>query len=151
MTIPNKLPILRMEDYHTHYLGQAKDGRLFWGYLTFVFTKPYSTIEQGDDWKKYRKEYALVHTFDQDGNYLVTKHRSALANETTSQKEEEQLEQMVDELGEVTFQDIEIKIFETKIDDIIFGLVIDEESEMINLQPGSMISFQEPWDGEYYT
>lgn len=58
MTIPDKLPIMRMEDYHTHHLGKCSDGRLFWGYDTFVFTKPYSDIK-GDDWGKYRKEYAL--------------------------------------------------------------------------------------------
>ena len=63
MTIPDKLPIARMEDYHTHFLGKASDERLFWGYQTFAFSKPFSEIEQGDDWKKYRKEYAILHTF----------------------------------------------------------------------------------------
>jgi len=151
MTIPDKLPIMRMEDYHTHYLGKVADGQLFWGYQTFAFTKPYSEIEQGDDWKKYRKEYALVHTFDKDGNYLATKHFSSFAREIDDQQLEDKLQEMVSELGDIDLQDIEIKIFQTQLDNIIFGLVVDEESEMINLQPSSTISFQEPWDGEYYT
>ena len=140
-----------MEDYHTHYLGQVTDGRLFWGYQTFVFTKPCSNIEQSDVWKKYRKEYVLIHTFDKDGNYLDTKHWFSWTIDTSDQQLKERLEGMVAELGEVDFQDIEIKIFQTELDNIIFGLVVDEESEMIKLQPSSTISFQEPWDGEYYT
>lgn len=151
MTIPDKLPIMRMEDYHTHYLGKAADGQLFWGYQTFAFTKPYSEIQQGEDWKKYRKEYALLHLFDKDGNYLSTKYWSGLATEINDQQLKDKLQEMVSELGDIYFQDIEIKIFQTHLDNVIFGLVVDKESEMINLQPSSTISFQEPWDGEYYT
>jgi formate hydrogenlyase regulatory protein HycA len=62
MTIPDKLPIIRMEDYHTHYLGKTSDGRLFWAYETFAFTKPYSEIV-GEDWQKFRNEYAILHHF----------------------------------------------------------------------------------------
>ena len=140
-----------MEDYHTHYLGQVKDGRLFWGYQTFVFTKPYSEIEQGEDWRKYRRDYALVHTFDKDGNYFTTNYWSSLTIDTSEQQLEDKLEEIIAELGEVDFQDIEIKIFQTELDNITFGLIADEEKEMINLQPSSTISFLEPWDGEYYT
>jgi hypothetical protein len=151
MTIPNKLPIMRMEDYHTHYLGKVSDGRLFWGYQTFAFVKRFSEIEQGEDWKKYRKEYVLLHTFENDGNYLKTKYWSCLATEINEPQIEDKLQEMVSELGDINYQDIEIKIFQTEHDNIIFGLVPDKESEMINLLPSSTISFQEPWDGEYYT
>jgi len=151
MTIPDKLPIVRMEDYHTHYLGKISDGRLFWGYQTFAFTKPISEIAEGDDWRKYRRDYALLHTFDNDGNYLTTKHWSGLAIEINEQQLEDKLEQMASQLGDIEYQDIEIKLFQTQLDNIVFGLLVDTESKMINLQPSSTISFQEPWDGEYYT
>lgn len=140
-----------MDDYHTHYLGQVADGRLFWGYKTFIFTKPYSDIEQGNDWEKHRKEYALVHTFDNDGNYLSTRHWSALTSDISDLLLDDKLEEIIKELGTLDFRDIEIKIFQTELDNITFGLVVDDESEVINLQPSSTISFQEPWDGEYYT
>jgi len=140
-----------MEDYHTHYLGKTATGQLFWAYETFAFTKPRSDIEPKDDWEKYRKEYALIHTFDNDGNYISTKHCSCILAELGDVSLADKLEEMVADLGDFEFQDIEIKIFQTKIDDIIFGLVVDEETEMINLQPSSTISFLEPWDGEYYT
>jgi hypothetical protein len=151
MTIPDKLPIMRIEDDHTHYLGKFGDGQLFWGYLTFAFTKSYSEIEQGDDWKKFRKEYALLHKFDNEGNYLETKYWSGLATEVDGQVLEDKLQKMVNQLGDIDFQDIEIGLFQTQLDNIIFGLIIDEENATINLQPSSTISFQEPWDGEYYT
>lgn len=152
MTIPDKLPIMRIEDYHTHYLGKIADGRLFWGYQTFVFDLRYAEMQQGDDWRKHRKEYALVHTFDKDGNYLTTKYWFAgFTNEVNQQQLEGKVEELVRELGDIVFEDIELKIFQTQIDNIIFGLIVDEEAEMINLQPGSTISFQKPWDGEYYT
>ena len=151
MTIPDKLPIMRMEDYHTHYLGKTSDGRLFWGYQTFAFTKQISEIQQGDDWKNYRRDYALLHTFDIEGNYLTTKHWSGLVTEINEQQFEDKLQEMVSQLGDIEFQDIEIKLFQIQLDNLTFGLLVDQESKMINLQPSSTISFQEPWDGEYYT
>ena len=151
MKVPQKLPIMRMEDYHTHYLGQTKDGRLFWGYETFVFIKPQAE-GHGEDSEQYRKEYALLHTFDKDGNYLRTSHTSIGAIGITGGEQlNNYLEKMVNALGGIEFQDIEVKLFETIIDDITFGLIVDQKSKMITLQPSSTISFQEPWDGEYYT
>ena len=73
MSLPDKLPIMRMEDYHTHYLGQSSKGNLFWGYITFAYEKPYQEIKN-EDWKKYRREYAIFHNFDTDGNHLTTKY-----------------------------------------------------------------------------
>jgi formate hydrogenlyase regulatory protein HycA len=58
---------------------------------------------------------------------------------------------MVNELGRVEFKDICVKPFKTVIENIEFGLVVNEENESIDLEPSSTISFQEPWDGEYYT
>lgn len=138
-----------MEDYHTHYLGRAAGGKLFWGYETFAFTKPYAEI-QGDNWQKFRKEFAVLHTFDQDGNHLQTKHWSSEDSfnpALTSSK----LEELVSELEDVEYKDIYVKLFQTTIDGIVFGLVPDVENETIELQPSSTIAFSEPWDGEYYT
>ena len=58
---------------------------------------------------------------------------------------------MVKELGEVTFCDIEVKLFNTLIDGVEFGLIPDPEFKCIDLQPSSTISFTEPWDGSYST
>lgn len=149
MNIPDKLPIARMEDHHTHYLGQTKDGKLFWAYETFAFTKPYAET-QGSDWRELRKEYAVLHTFGPDGNYIETKYWSnedSFNPALTSSK----LEELVVKLGEVEYKNIQVKLFQTTIDGIVFGLVSDEENEVIELQPSSTIAFHEPWDGEYDT
>jgi formate hydrogenlyase regulatory protein HycA len=61
------------------------------------------------------------------------------------------LDEMIAELGRFEFSDIEVKPFQTVIDGVVFGLVPDEEHETVELEPSSTISFQEPWDGEYYT
>ena len=149
MKFPDKLPIMRMEDYHTHYLGRGDNGKLFWGYETFVYEKSFAEIK---DWKKYRREYAVFHTFDSDGNYLATKY---LFGGTTDicdyEKLENQIEEWVAELGDVEYCDIEVRLFQVVIDGFIFGLIPNEEFESIDLQPSSVISFQEPWDGEYDT
>jgi formate hydrogenlyase regulatory protein HycA len=54
-------------------------------------------------------------------------------------------------LGFIQYRDIAIKLFQTTIDGIVFGLIPDQKTESIILEPSSTISFQEPWDGEYYT
>lgn len=146
--IPEKIPIQRMEDYHTHFLGKTEDGRQFFGYETFVFPNGVPT----SDWEKHRKEYVVLYIFDQEGNHLKTDHWYA---GTTSETDEtvirERLEQMIRELGQTTFSDIEVKPFQTIIDGIVFGLVPNEEEETVDLEPSSTISFHEPWDGEYDT
>ena len=146
--ITEKIPIQRIEDYHTHFVGKTEDGRQFFGYETFVFPNGVPT----SDWEKHRKEYVVLYIFDQEGNHLKTDHWYA---GTTSETDEtvirERLEQMIRELGQTTFSDIEVKPFQTIIDGIVFGLVPNEEEETVDLEPSSTISFHEPWDGEYDT
>lgn len=60
MKLPDKLPVMRMEDCHTHYLGRSADGTLFWGYETFVWEKPSWEIKS-DERKKHRREYAVFY------------------------------------------------------------------------------------------
>ena len=64
---------------------------------------------------------------------------------------ETKLEDIVSKLNEIEYCNIEVKLFEIEIDGFKFGLIPNEESKMIELQPSSTISFSEPWDGEYYT
>lgn len=150
MDFPEKIPIERVEDYHTHYLGKTASGLQFWGYLTFVWTILPKDIQ--GDWKDYRNEYVLVHLFDEAGNHIETKYS---LTGTTNQGNDETLSfklgEMINELGAIEFGDIEIKPFETIIDGHTFGLISDEESGFIELQPNSTIAFGEPWDGSYYT
>jgi hypothetical protein len=146
---PNKIKISRMEDYHTHYLGKFEDGNLFFGYPTFTFDE-HRNIEE--DWRKYRNEYVVLYLFSSDGKYLKTKYKSlgkAIDNQRLDN--DEKIEELLEEFGEYHFSDIEVEPFSLEIDGHQFGLIPDEETEFINLQPMSTISFYEPWDGEYDT
>ena len=146
--IPERIPIQRMEDYHTHFLGKTEDGRQFFGYETFVFPNGIPAAE----WEKNRKEYVVLYLFDEDGNHLATNHWYAgTTSETNDSVMREKLEEMIKKLGKTEFCNIEVKPFQTTIDGVVFGLVPNDEYESVDLQPNSTISFQEPWDGEYYT
>jgi hypothetical protein len=152
MNFPEKLPIERTEDYHTHYLGLYSGNRLFWGYETFFF--PSRTVGR-EDWQNYRRDYVILHLFDRQGNHLETRSEFlGTAAESDAQASSEKLEQWVNDLGEVQYADIEVKLFQVYIDGVVFGLVPnteDEDNPSIELAPSSTIAFFEPWDGSYYT
>ena len=150
MHFPEKIPIERIEDYHTHYLGKTKSGMQFWGYVTFVWTVLPKDIQ--GDWKDYRNEYVILHLFDKEGNYIETKHwLGGTTNQVNDSVLYSKLEAMVAELGEVHYGDIEVKLFQTTIDGVTFGLVPENEYGFIELEPNSTIAFSKPWDGSYST
>ncbi|MFT3827817.1 MAG: hypothetical protein QM731_28125 [Chitinophagaceae bacterium] len=150
MHFPEKIPIERIEEYHTHYLGKTKQGLQFWGYTTFVWTVLPKDIK--GNWQDYRNEYVVLHLFDKEGTYIETKHwlagpTSQITDETLTNK----LELMTAELGDIEYGDIAIKPFTTVIDGVTFGLVPEYEYGFINLEPNSTIAFSAPWDGSYST
>ncbi|MBK3520029.1 hypothetical protein [Carboxylicivirga marina] len=145
---PDLLPIMREEDYHTHYLGETEKGILFFGYETFVFPKGFSS----ENWENERLEYALVYLFDKNGNHIETKYKLAgKTSDISPNQTNKMLSDLISELGNFIYKDIKVKPFKTTIDGIEFGLVPNEEIQMIELQPSSTIAFGEPWDGEYDT
>lgn len=149
MKFPEKIPILRMEDYHTHHIGKYENGNQFWGYGTFIF--PDIKHIHFKNWEKYRREYAILYLFDKDGNFNEAKHEFAGMTDSLKFDTESKIEEMVSKLGKIEYCNIEIKPFEIEIDNFKFGLIPNEESMMIELQPSSTIAFSEPWDGEYWT
>lgn len=149
MKFPRKILVERIEDYHTHHIGKYENGNQFWGYATFVFTE--RPIPKGEDWEKYRREYIVLYLFDKEGNFKETKYKFAGTSDSLKFDTEEKIERMVSQLGKIEYCNIEIKPFEIEIDGFKFGLIPNEESEMIELQPSNTITFGEPWDGEYWT
>lgn len=147
MAIPERFPINREEDYHTHYIGKYTNGNQFFGYETFVHVRP---VPLGEDWQNYRKEYVVLYIFDEEGNFIDFKHWYA---GTTAENKETTpaLELMIESGGSYEFCNIVVKPFQVEIDGEIFGLIPDEEYDSIELMPSSTIAFYEPWDGEYDT
>ncbi|RAW02200.1 hypothetical protein [Pseudochryseolinea flava] len=125
------------------------DGRQFFGYQTFIFP---DGVPISGDWTKSRREYVVLYIFDSDGNYLETKHWFAgTTAETNDAITKDKLEAFIKELGPTVYKDICVKPFQTMIDGFVFGLIPDEASRVVDLEPSSTISFSWPWDGEYYT
>lgn len=149
MKFPKKIPVERIEDDHTHYIGKYENGNQFWGYETFLFTE--IPVPEGEDWAKYRREYAVLYLFDEEGNFKEAKYYFAGKSNSLKADTTEKLEEMVSQLGEAEYCSIEIKPFEIEIDGFKFGLIPNDALEVIELQPSSTIAFTEPWDGEYYT
>lgn len=149
MIFPEKIPVERIEDYHTHHIGKYENENQFWGYETFVFSK--SPIPEGDDWEKCRREYVVLYLFDSQGNFKEAKSEFAGTSDSLKFDPYEKVEKMISELGKIEYCNIEIKPFEIEIDGFKFGLIPNEESEMIELQPSSTIAFAKPWEGEYCT
>lgn len=147
MKFPEKIPVERMEDYHTHHIGKYENENQFFGYGTFVFTE----MPIPENWEKYRREYAVLYLFDKEGNFKEAKYEFAGTSDSLKFDTEEKIEEFVSKLGEIEYCNIEIKPFEIEIDGFKFGLIPNEESEMIELQPSNTIAFGEPWDGEYDT
>ncbi len=149
MKFPKKIPVQRMEDHHTYHIGKYENGNQFWGYGTFVFTK--IPIPEGEDWKKYRREYSVLYLFDKAGNFKEAKYEFAGTSDSLKFDVEAKIKELVSQLGEIEYGNIEIKPFKIEIDGFQFGLIPNEESEMIELQPSNTLAFEEPWDGEYWT
>lgn len=145
MKFPEKIPVERMEDYHTHHIGKYENGSQFFGYGTFVFTE----IPIPENWEKYRREYAVLYLFDEEGNFKEAKYEFAGTSDSLKFDTEDKIEEFLSKLGEIEYCNIKIKSFEIEIDGFKFGLIPNEESEMIELQPSN--TFGEPWDGEYDT
>jgi formate hydrogenlyase regulatory protein HycA len=150
MTFPEKIPIERMDDYQTEYMGQMADGRLFWVYTTFLYTIPYKEIvKRGEDWKAYRREYCILFLFDKNGDLMSSQFQSEPLSRASYL--DTYLKEWVAALGPVEYMDIEVKLFQVMIDGHVFGLVPNEEGKCIELQPSNTIAFYEPWDGAYHT
>jgi formate hydrogenlyase regulatory protein HycA len=148
MAIPERIPIAYEPDYYTRYIGKTKDGRQF---MAFVV----ATEGKGKPW------YAVLHTFDADGNHLDTE---AWLAGTTAKGEQEACElaqkkrlEMLAGLGKYKLCKIKVKLFSVKIDGHLFGLVDSSEpeegpefAERVTLWPNDLL-FTPPWNGTYST
>ena len=152
MALPDKIRINREEDYYTHFIGSHADGQ-FMGFVVATLPQP-----MPDDWEKHKRWYAILHLFDRSGSHLQTKSWfSGVTNDgepDVTERAQTKLQEYLSELEGIECSDVEIKLFQTKIDGETFGLVPEvepeEEYEAIHLVPNDL-AFFEPWNGEYDT
>jgi len=157
MAIPTWIKVERAKDYYTHNIGTFgldRDAGQFMGFV--VATLPDGPLSK--DWKKHKRWYAVLHLFDQEGNYLETRHKfvgtTADGEDTVLPSAKETLAGMLRLLKNKSNQDVRIKLFKTEIDGCTFGLVdssdLATETETVTLLPNDFV-FYPPWDGSYDT
>jgi formate hydrogenlyase regulatory protein HycA len=152
MAVPDKIPIIREEDYDTHFIGRCEDGRQFMAFVTATVPAP-----PPEDWKTHKRWYAVLHQFDADGRHLRTEAwfagTTADGERDVVKKAQAKREDMVRALGPVVFCDVEVHLFSVIVDGHTFGLIDVTEpggDELVDLVPNDL-EFYPPWTGEYDT
>jgi formate hydrogenlyase regulatory protein HycA len=152
MPVPIAIPIVREAGYHTDQIGTHAGGQ-FMGFVTATLPVPTPA-----DWSSHRRWYAVLHTFDAEGRHMQT---DAVFMGTTADGEqdvvhraERQLAKMIASLGEITYADVKVGLFQVNVEGSVFGLVDasepEEGYESIHLLPNDLAFFA-PWDGTYDT
>jgi hypothetical protein len=147
--VPEKIPICH-DDYHAKYVGRTCDGRQF--FLTTPF------CPGGPD-------FVALYLFDDDGRLLEARLDEVGARNDASlpgnmkqhdAADRQRLARRLAELGDVSFEDIEVRPFTVKRDSVTFGLVVqapeeEDESWSVIAEPGNYMAFFPPWEGDYDT
>lgn len=136
------------DDYHAEHVGHTADGR------QFFLTTPFEPSIGG----RPGSEFVALYLFDVAGRLLEAIIDDFGPRVTMDDKKRRQVyEQRLKELGDVTFDRIEVAPFAVERFGTTFGLVLREPEEeddpwAVEAQPGNYMAFFEPWDsGEYDT
>jgi len=110
-----------------------------------------------DSWPKYKRWYAVLHTFDARGTHLNTNAwfagTSAGGEERVVEAARAKREEMIAGLGPIELTDVEIALFSARAGGVRFGLFdrTDRDlGERAVLLPNDFL-FEPPWDGRYST
>ncbi|MBC7882268.1 MAG: hypothetical protein H7Y37_13155 [Anaerolineae bacterium] len=147
-TVP-KIIAIDHDDYAAKHIGRTNDGR------QFFLTSPFDPATRD---RKEDCEFIALYLFDAQGNLLEAQidslgPRASMDEEVARSIYEKRLK----DLGNVSFERIEIAPFYIERFGSIFGLVLRELEEeddplVVEVQPGNYMAFSEPWDsGEYDT
>ena len=145
---PPKIIAINDDDYHAEHVGRTSNG------YQFFLTAPFEPAIGGNE----GSEYVALFLFDLKGNLVDSKiddfgPRAKLDED----KRRDLYIQRLEELGEVSFERIEVKPFSIDKFGKPFGLIVREPEDeddvwAVELLPGNYMAFFEPWDsGEYDT
>ena len=134
MTFPEKLAIRWMADLHTSHIGRFNGSNQFF--------LAHHRLSLGED----SVEYLALYCFDNQG--ILASHAIHGPLERIT---DETINTALAPLGPYEFTDICVAPFQIQFHGHVFGLLPDPSHRTITLEPGSMITFAAPWDGEYYT
>jgi hypothetical protein len=142
-----ELIAIEHDDYAAKYVGRTEDGR------QFILTTPFEPAMNGPG-----AEFLALYLFDDAGKLLDAKIENLGPRATMDDDRRVQLrDQWLSELGEVSYERVEVAPFSVKKFGTEFGLIVrepeDEEDVLaVEMQPGNYMAFFEPWDsGDYDT
>ncbi|WP_433604757.1 hypothetical protein [Prescottella agglutinans] len=153
--------VIAHDDYHARFVGRTADGRQF--FITTPFTSATYDHTSG--------EFVARYLFDADGALVdativaLGPRPDAVAlpgNVMQFPAQAEALEQLLNAIRPVTFENIEISPFSTTAHGREFGLILqgadpdypddDDWHWTVTVEPGDYMAFYSPWDsGEYDT
>ncbi len=153
MAIPETITIERVEDYWTHDIGRHDSGNQFMAFIVAILPIPY-----GSNWAEHKRWYAVLHTFDEQGNHVQTQANfmgvTADGENAVVDKARAKRDEVLGGLRDIQYCDVAIKLFSVTIDGAVFGLVDvtepEDEHELVELMPNQLV-FYPPWDGTFDT
>ena len=134
------------DDYHAEHVGKTADGR------QFFLTGPFVPATNGNA----GGEFNALYLFDADGELISAQVESFgprgmfdLAVKQAAYRD------LLEGLGCVTFERIEVAPFEVERFGTSFGLIgrdCDDPDDVlaVEVQPGNYMAFFEPWDSGAY-
>ncbi|MEJ3745489.1 hypothetical protein WEI85_19620 [Actinomycetes bacterium KLBMP 9797] len=133
MPVPKLIPIAHEPGYRTDRIGRYDDGL----FLAAAWD-----------------HHAYVHLFEPDGAY----RHSRIVRVQDRGELDQALEELVAPLPGRVYGDIAVRLFQTRHDGIVFGLVDESgdragdggHTDWVELYP-DRLGFHEPWDGLYDT
>ena len=134
------------DDYHAEHIGITQTGN------QFFLTSPFVPATNGE----VGCEYIAVFLFDKDGNFLEADIETlGPRKDLTEPHAAERYKNKLENLGSVSFEDIEVKLFSVEFNGVQFSLIAREpEGEegvwAVELVPGNYMAFFEPWDSGTY-
>lgn len=138
------------DDSHAEHVGRTADGRQF--FLTTPF-EPASRVGANEG-----GEFVALYRFDAAGKLLEARIDELGPRATMNEEESRRVYlQHLQELGNVTFERIEVAPFAVERLGVTFGLVLrkpedEDDPWAVEVQPGNYMAFFEPWDsGDYDT
>ncbi len=136
------------DDYHARHVGKTADGR------QFFLTTPFEPAINGNA----GGEFNALYLFEADGEFISAQIEPFGPRGTFDDAVQQAAYlKLLDGLGPVTFERIDVAPFEIERFGSSFGLIgrdcDDPEDEIaVEVQPGNYMAFFEPWDsGEYDT
>ena len=145
---PPALVAINHDDYHARHIGRTGDGRQF--FLTALF-EPESGQQAGN-------EFVPLFLFDERGKLIEAKVDQFGPRATMDEAKRQALfGRRLKELGEVSFERIEVAPFAVERFGTQCGLIAEAPEEeddqwVVELRPGNFMAFYESWDsGDYDT